>query len=62
MKHLREKQVGYWQHWSIATRAGLALLVHAWLPDVLSDYASRLICPDREKEEKTRGVGSKEMD
>jgi hypothetical protein len=62
MKHLRDKGIGYWQHWSIATRAGLALLVHAWLPDVLPDYASRLICLGREKEEKPRGVGSKEMD
>ncbi len=62
MKHIREKQVGYWKHWSIATRAGLALLVHAWLPDVLPDYASRLICSDREREEKPRCVVSKEMD
>jgi len=61
MKHLRDKGIGYWQHWSIATRAGLALLVHAWLPDVLPDYASRLIC-GKETEEKPRGVGSKEMD
>jgi hypothetical protein len=60
MKHLREKQVGYWKHWSIATRAGLALLVHAWLPDVLPDYASRTICP--KAEEKGRGSVDKSMD
>jgi hypothetical protein len=60
MKHLRDKGVGYWKHWSIATRAGLALLVHAWLPDVLPDYASRTICP--KAKEKGRGSVDKSMD
>ena len=60
MKHLRDKGIGYWQHWSIATRAGLALLVHAWLPGVLPDYASRIICP--KTEEKGRGSVDKSMD
>ena len=60
MKHLREKRVGYWQHWWTATRAGLALLVHAWLPDVLPDYASRTICP--KPAEKGRGSVDKSMD
>ena len=61
MKHLREKRVGYWSHWWTATRAGLALLVHAWLPDVLPDYASRIICEQRE-DKKARGNWDKSMD
>jgi len=59
MKHLQESDVGYWTHWWTATRAGLALLVHAWLPNVLPDYASRLICP---REHPSTGCGNKDME
>lgn len=44
MKHLKENKVGYWEHWSVATRSGIALLIHAWFPNILQDYASNLIC------------------
>jgi hypothetical protein len=47
MKHLKEKQIGYWKHWWIAIRAGFALLIHAWIPDLLPNYASKLICDTR---------------
>jgi hypothetical protein len=39
MKHLKEKQIGYWKHWWVATRAGFGLLIHAWVPDLLPNYA-----------------------
>jgi hypothetical protein len=46
MKHLKEKQIGYWKHWWVATRAGFGLLIHAWVPNLLPNYASKLICGD----------------
>lgn len=49
MKHLKENKVGYWKHWSVATCAGIALLIHAWFPDLLPNYASQLICPNKKQ-------------
>lgn len=49
MKHLEQKNIQYWKHWWIATRAGIALLVHAWFPNILEEYASNLICPNNNK-------------
>ena len=44
MKHLTEANMSYWKHWYHATTCGIALLIHAWLPWVLKDYASNKIC------------------
>jgi len=44
IKHLKDKNIGYWEHWLIATKCGIALLIHAWLPFILEDYASKKIC------------------
>ena len=44
IKHLKDKRVGYWSHWLNATKCGLALLTHAWLPFLFEDYASKNIC------------------
>ena len=44
IKHLKDKNIGYWEHWLIATKCGIALLIHAWLPFILEDYASKNIC------------------
>tara|TARA_B100002019_G_scaffold75878_1_gene65516 strand:- start:357 stop:503 length:147 start_codon:yes stop_codon:yes gene_type:complete len=41
MNHLKENNIGYWEHWLRAMKLSLALYIHAWLPDVLSDYASK---------------------
>jgi len=41
MKHLKEHNMGYWEHWWRAMKLSMALYIHAWLPDVLSDYASK---------------------
>tara|TARA_B100000902_G_C27106969_1_gene811652 strand:+ start:717 stop:863 length:147 start_codon:yes stop_codon:yes gene_type:complete len=40
-KHLKENNMGYWEHWWRAMKLSMALYIHAWLPDVLSDYASK---------------------
>ena len=39
-KHLKESNMSYWKHWWRAMKLSGALFVHAWLPDVLSNYAS----------------------
>ena len=41
VKHLKENDMGYWKHWYRAMKISLALFIHAWLPDMLSDYASK---------------------
>ena len=41
VKHLEETNMGYWKHWYRAMKISLALFIHAWLPDTLSDYASK---------------------
>jgi|TARA_Y100001951_G_C11051305_1_gene135747 hypothetical protein len=39
--HLKETEMGYWKHWWRAIKMSAALFVHAFLPDVLTDYASK---------------------
>ena len=46
IKHLKETDSGYFEHWWRAIRISGALFVNAFLPDVLSDYASKEICDD----------------
>jgi len=46
IKHLKKQNVGYFEHWVRAIKISGALLIHAFLPDVLSDYASKEICDD----------------
>jgi hypothetical protein len=46
IKHLKEQNVGYFTHWWKAIKISYALFIHAFLPDVLSDYASKEICDD----------------
>jgi len=45
-KHLTEQNVGYFTHWWRAMKISGALFIHAWLPDVLTDYASNEMCDD----------------
>tara|TARA_B100000780_G_scaffold249263_1_gene194884 strand:- start:380 stop:526 length:147 start_codon:yes stop_codon:yes gene_type:complete len=40
-KHLKENKLGYWSHWWRAMKLSGALFIHAFLPDVLTDYASK---------------------
>ena len=46
IKHLKAQNVGYFTHLCRALKISGALLIHAFLPDVLSDYASKEICDD----------------
>jgi len=39
-KHLKDIDMSYWKHWLGAMKLSVALFVHAWLPDVLTNYAS----------------------
>ena len=41
IKHLKENNIGYWSHWLRAMKMSGALFIHAWLPNVLEDYASK---------------------
>ena len=41
IKHLEENNISYWKHWWRAIKISVALFIHAFLPDVLSDYASK---------------------
>ena len=41
MSHLEENNISYWKHWWRAIKISLALFIHAWLPNVLTDYASK---------------------
>jgi|TARA_Y100001938_G_C7970704_1_gene369193 hypothetical protein len=43
IKHLKDKKVGYWEHWWVAMSCSLALFVHAWIPCLFEDYASKKI-------------------
>jgi len=45
-RHLKKNNETYWRHWWKAMKISSALVIHAFLPDVLSDYASKEICDD----------------
>ena len=42
--------MGYWKHWWRAIKMSAALFVHAFLPDVLTDYASKELNASTRKE------------
>ena len=46
VNHLKETQMGYWEHWWRAMKLSGALFIHAFLPDVLTDYASKELSDD----------------
>ena len=41
MSHLKEVNMGYWEHWWRAIKCSIALFIHAFIPDVLKDYTSK---------------------
>jgi hypothetical protein len=45
-KPLKEQNISYQKHFCIAIKISLALLIHALIPDLFSDYASKKICKD----------------
>ena len=46
IKHLDENGMGYFEHWWRSMKLSGALFIHAFLPDVLSDYASKELKDD----------------
>ena len=44
--HLSDSNMTYIIHWYRAMKLSLSLFVHAWLPDVLTDYASNELRDD----------------
>ena len=44
MKHLKESNMNYVQHWWLATSCGIVLLIHAWFPFLLKNYVSKRVC------------------
>ena len=40
MKHLKNNNLSYLIHWKRAMLMSVALFIHAWIPSLLSDYAS----------------------
>ena len=40
-EHLKENNIGYWKHWWRAMKCSGALFIHAFIPSVLKDYASK---------------------
>tara|TARA_Y100000310_G_scaffold240245_1_gene244089 strand:+ start:52 stop:195 length:144 start_codon:yes stop_codon:yes gene_type:complete len=41
LKHLKEQNVGYCEHWFRAIKCSFALFIHAFIPDLLKDYTSK---------------------
>jgi|TARA_R100001129_G_scaffold111800_1_gene76870 hypothetical protein len=46
IKHLKEQQMGYFTHWYRAMKLSLALFIHAFIPDLFSNYASKELSDD----------------
>ena len=46
-KHLKEQNISYFAHFKIAISAALALIIHAFYPDILQDYASKKISKNK---------------
>ena len=44
--HLKDNNLVYWEHWWRAMKLSGALFIHAFLPDVLTDYASKELSDD----------------
>ena len=43
MRHLKDNNMTYWQHWWLAISSSAALFIHAWFPNILENYASKNI-------------------
>jgi len=40
MKHLKDNDMSYFQHWWRAMSMSVALFIHAFIPNLLESYAS----------------------
>ena len=43
MRHLKDNNMTYWQHWWLAISSSAALFIHGWFPNILENYASKNI-------------------
>ena len=43
MRHLKDNNMTYWQHWWLTISSSAALFIHAWFPNILENYASKNI-------------------
>lgn len=41
----------YWEHWKFSMSLAVSLFIHAWLPDILTNYASEKLCNKKESNE-----------
>ncbi len=46
IKHLKDVNKNYWNHWWGAMKLSIALFIHAWLPDIFTNYASNKLKDD----------------
>ena len=49
-RHLKENNTNYWKHWLRAMKLSGALFIHAFVPDILTDYASKELNASTRKE------------
>ena len=49
-KHLKETNTKYWKHWLRAMKLSGALFIHAFIPDILTNYASKELNASTRKE------------
>ena len=49
-KHLEENNTNYWKHWLRAIKLSSALFIHAFIPNILTDYASKELNSKTRKE------------
>ena len=40
-KHLKDTNTNYFKHWLRAMKLSGALFIHAFIPDILTDYATK---------------------
>ena len=53
MGHLKDNETTYWKHWFFAMKVSIALFIHGWFPNILTDYASKKM-EESKKEQKTK--------
>ena len=56
MRHLKESNMSYWQHWVGAIKMSLALFIHAWFPFWYTTYASDKLKDRNETKKETSKV------
>ena len=49
IKHLQEQNMSYVEHWSHAMKMCGALFIHAWIPSLFTDYTSKKILDNMNK-------------